>query len=1239
MKKIMEMNCQGRPMRGLAVFSAIVMAVCGIAIAAGGGDADSTDPTEYDDTANHCKYSIYEETNKAVLTEFYGYITQPSVTVIADFNGESYDVTVSEDVFKNNTALTALTIEGSDTSKCSIEDNAFSGCTSLTTVNIGNRETTVGSSAFSGCTALTDLKIESGAKKKEFGQSCFSGCTELTALAIPDSPVTFGDYAFSGLSGLVSLTFPGEPRNKDYVAAFGTEALRYTGLTSIAFPSSEVSLGESQFEDMAELVSVTFDGEVSIGTMAFGGTGLTSLRIPTAKEIGWNAFAGSSLIEMEIICFNGKIPYSAFYCCKKLTTVLLPAGTETEDSAFGYCVSLTQVPANIKKVGNYAFSDCTGLVEVGSEDIEEIGRSAFVNCTNLEKISIPNVSSIEKSAFEGCTSLTEIGMSGATKIGTYAFRGCSALTEIEIPKSVTEVQTFAFKDCTELSSVTFESGSSLNNIGGGAHQWDIGRVFDGTKITSITLPASLTRIDKSTFDGLSQLTSVAFSNEAASDKLEIESSAFAGTGISSISFPQSEVVIKNYVFKGCTSLEDVNIPNASGIWGYAFQGCTGIENIVFGDNLATLDGDAFKTYGTSEEAVTFYGKIDDDGQYAEKLDVTPDNMKGFTFVGTNKELVRVCTLKLHYPGVEEPTVKQYKSGAAIVEPEKPSPAEKFQYWAENGAKFSFTDAKMPGRNVDLYPIFKVVVSYKDDSGTTYCSEEKLTGEETTLPDESGEVKKSGHVLVGWKIDGDERTSGIGEFYTVDSIDDIDIVAVWYKGTDVAVFISDGDKIDGDTYVPLVDGKAKLNSRMTTSEWHYEFYGWCRTDGSGNEVYYAQGMTLEASGTVRLTPYFIVYHDDYTHIYYDYGRGSGDVHNQFAEPGKKIMLPTSDDARYEGYRLAGWKVGDELITAPYEVPMSYSWPGVTITAVWEAVSTVTFEDTDGTVLKELTIPTGETIELCDGEGLPEHGTALVGWRAGGSETVYRPGSNYRVDSNIVFTAVRAETADALIYVTDGGILNGDAYTPIIGGTAVLNATVEKDGYVFLGWLMEDADGNVVAYANGMSIEASGTVRLKAYLVSDDAEVYEVRYDLGDGRGSVTSQKAEEGKLIALPTSRDVHCEGYTLAGWEVSAATSGMMISLGAEPTSLGAETITGPYYTVTSEDVTISAVWESDAPSPTPEPPWWDDDYDDEPVVIPDGNTDNSTSEETDKVVAVAVAASIAASLIMILAFTDLRRK
>ncbi len=282
---------------------------------------------------------------------------------------------------------------------------------------------------------------------------------------------------------------------------------------------------------------------------------------------------------------------------------------------------------------------------------------------------------------------------------------------------------------------------------------------------------------------------------------------------------------------------------------------------------------------------------------------------------------------------------------------------------------------------------------------------------------------------------------------------------------------------------------------------------------------------------------------------------------------------------------------------------------------------------------------ETIKLVEeGAGWAKPGSVIVGWKTDSTgETVNGIGTGFTISSDVDFTAVRSEGTDVLVYIADGGTLNGDTYTPIEGGAAILNATVEKEGYVFLGWLMTDSEGNTVAYANGMSVGASGAVRLTAYMVPDGTAVYEVRYDFGDGTGSITGQKAEAGQLIALPTSRDVHREGYDLTGWEVSTATAGMTASLGAEPVALGAEAITGPYYTVTSESVTISAIWESTAPAPAPEPVWWDDD--DEPVVIPSGNTSRSTSEGTNDAVAVAAAAAVAASAIAALAIVGFRRK
>ena len=744
----------------------------------------------------------------------------------------------------------------------------------------------------------------------------------------------------------------------------------------------------------------------------------------------------------------------------------------------------------------------------------------------------------------------------------------------------------------------------------------------------------MTKIPAEIFWGCSSMTSFDLTGIT-----EIGDYAFSETGLTGITIPDSVTTIKSCAFSGIHFGGSFSLQKIEVIGDSAFYNCgftevtipatvTSIGDKAFGGHTVTkivIDKDAYFCDVGLDPDVEFYSNVGDStslGRYSWTIG-------GYTFTlddDDDKRMVKTFDLKLDV-GAEIRNGGQFRSGSAITDPGDPEIAGKtFIFWADGSTAFDFNTGKMPCNDLTLHAVFQVTVTFTDEDRTAYYTESVDPGKAIALPGESNKVMKAGNVLVGWKIDGTGEIYGIGETYAVDS--DTDIVAVWFKGTDVVVFISDGNEIDGDTYMPLVDGKAKLETGLTMPSENPFFAGWYYED---EDVYYAQGITLEASGTVRLEPYTIDCSSNYITIYYNYGESLR--YEQCAEPGKKVMLPTSDDVEREGCRLAGWQLENGgTVTAPYKVPESEE-RYINLIAVWEAVSEVSFKDTDGTVLKELTVLTGETIMLYDGEGVPMQGTALVGWTTGSSETVYGLGTDFRIDSDIIFTAVKAETADALVYVTNGGTLKGNTYTPTEGGAAILDATVEKEGCMFLGWLMTDSEGNTVAYANGMSVGASGCIRLTAYLVPNDTTVYEVRYDFGDGTGSITSQKAEAGQLIALPTSRDVHREGYALTGWEVSAATAGMTAFLGAEPVALGAETITGPYYTVTSESVTISAIWESTAPAP--EPVWWDDD--DEPVVIPSGKTSSSSSERTDLTVAVAAAAAVAA--IAALAIVDFRRK
>ena len=132
--------------------------------------------------------------------------------------------------------------------------------------------------------------------------------------------------------------------------------------------------------------------------------------------------------------------------------------TTIGDYAFSDCTGLTSVtiPSSVNSIGEEAFRGCTGLTSVTiPNSVTEIGYSAFYGCTGLTSVTIPNsITKIRDDTFKGCTGLTSITIpNSVTEIGWSAFKGCTGLTSVTIPNSVTEIGDMAFEGCTGLKKI------------------------------------------------------------------------------------------------------------------------------------------------------------------------------------------------------------------------------------------------------------------------------------------------------------------------------------------------------------------------------------------------------------------------------------------------------------------------------------------------------------------------------------------------------------------------------------------------------------------------------------------------------------------------------------------------------------------------------------------------------------------------------------------------------------------
>ena len=124
-----------------------------------------------------------------------------------------------------------------------IPAKVYAGSTELTVTSIGEN-------AFAGCTGLTSVTIPSTVTS--IGDAAFIGCSGLTSMTIPSGVTTIGNYAFYGCSGLTSMTIPSG------VTTIGMGAfLNCSGMTSVIIPSSVTTIGDAAFFSCSNLTSVT----------------------------------------------------------------------------------------------------------------------------------------------------------------------------------------------------------------------------------------------------------------------------------------------------------------------------------------------------------------------------------------------------------------------------------------------------------------------------------------------------------------------------------------------------------------------------------------------------------------------------------------------------------------------------------------------------------------------------------------------------------------------------------------------------------------------------------------------------------------------------------------------------------------------------------------------------------------------------------------------------------------------
>lgn len=314
-------------------------------------------------------------------------------------------------------------------------------------------------------------------------------------------------------------------------------------------------------------------------------------------------------------------------------------------------------------IGTNAFKDVGAKTPVKSVTFEaesglkEIGNYAFSAANLSGEVVLPQaVETLGKGAFSGtaCTKFTFEAGSKMTAMGDSVFANCGKLTEVEnFPSGITEIPDSSFMSDKVLAKVTYAAPEKMTGIGASAFSGCEVLVSDasyspitenmvtigasafmgckGEQFTTVTIPASVTKLEQNTFANCLSLATVTFTNTES--VTEIAAMCFANDGaLTKCELPAKLEVLGDSAF-GATGLTGVRIPVTLREAKQPFSECQQIGQIEWEEGLTKVIDNLFQNMKSSLK-VDFQDQITEIGNHA----FDSSSITGIT--GTNK-LVKI----------------------------------------------------------------------------------------------------------------------------------------------------------------------------------------------------------------------------------------------------------------------------------------------------------------------------------------------------------------------------------------------------------------------------------------------------------------------------------------------------------------------------------------------------------------------------------------------------------------------
>lgn len=204
-------------------------------------------------------------------------------------------VEISENAFMGATKLHQVAfVENSQLR--TISENAFSDATSLERIDIPASVTAIGHSVFNKASSLKEVTFEEGSRLAYIGDAAFAFTPSLKKISIPEGVANIRDFAFFGATSLTTIHIP------IGLAAIGNGAFNNTPmLTEIAFgPGSQIS----------RINNNAFEGS-GLTHVVMGAPVLASLNTARASYMPQLIFGENKFYGKDNVSISSKVERSA----------------------------------------------------------------------------------------------------------------------------------------------------------------------------------------------------------------------------------------------------------------------------------------------------------------------------------------------------------------------------------------------------------------------------------------------------------------------------------------------------------------------------------------------------------------------------------------------------------------------------------------------------------------------------------------------------------------------------------------------------------------------------------------------------------------------------------------------------------------------------------------------------------------------------------------------------------------